>query len=196
MKKKTDRTSRKKILSERTDHRLAGARDPEVQQAMLDVMDRADSEGLGQLVEAYLAEISRSGHSAGFQVEFEMAWALLDVPGTRTLRCEQIAGLATAPGDVWMYRHGTQYEFACKYSENWTVERWMDNAITKISRELSALNPGKRFILRPTLDGSESDWDAFADYVIQNAGTWKDDAEMEVHLGGNLVGKLLLMPSG
>lgn len=188
----TSRADRKELFETRLGARLRGlAKDPCLT-AFLDAMDRADEEGLNQMVEALLAEIRRSGHGAGFLLELLVAIALFPTPAPRHLRCEQQEGLAKAPGDIWLDWKSRRYEFQCKHIMNWSVELWMAAATDRIERELASIAPGRFYDLDPGIEGTEQDWKDFAQWVIDNYVGWQDGIQNDFRVGGRYVGSITL----
>lgn len=164
----TNRVQRQTILVDETSYRIRGLRKDPCLTGFLDEFDRADAEGLNQMVEALLSEVGRSGHLSGFGLELAIANLAMDVPAPRSVRCEQTEGLCKAPGDVWLDKSGVRFEFQCKHSLNWTVELMVADAIDKIVAATENDSPGFLFDLKPGVTGDKADWTAFANWVIQN----------------------------
>lgn len=191
----TSRSERKAILEARLGARLRGLKKEPCLTAFLDAMDAADSEGLNEMVEALIAEIKRSGHGGGFLLELDIAIALFQVPKPRTLRYGQKEGLAKGPGDVWLDWNGRRYEFQCKHIMNWSVELWCAEATDRIERELASITPGRFYDLKVGLEGTQDDWRAFAQWVIENFLNWQYGQEKHFCANGRYVASITLHPS-
>lgn len=168
----TKRQARERILVDRAGHRIQGLRHDPCLSGFLDEFDRADAEGLGQLVDQLLAEVKRSGTLGGFGLELAMANLAMDVVAPRTVLCEKKEGLCKAPGDIWLDSAGRRYEFQCKHSLNWTVELSINDALDRIFAATKNCAPGYLYTLTPNIAGDRKEWLGFADWVIANYKSW------------------------
>lgn len=187
------RTERQALLVNKAAHRIRGLAEDPLLGGFLDELDRADSEGLNQLVEQLLAEVSRSGTLGGFGLELAIANVAMDVPAPRRVRCEQKEGLCKVPGDLWIDSGDTRYEFQCKRSLNWIAELPLNDAMDRIADSTKNDSPGYLYGLAPEAAGDRTSWLAFADWVIANYRSWAVGEEHVFEHLGQRLGKISLI---
>lgn len=181
------------VLEKKVGHLIENDSQRRWREGLLDELERLYARGLAQTVDQFIAEINRSGEMGGFDLEISMANIAVDVPDGVTT-CERMEGNCKVPGDIWLDVNENRFEFQCKHSLNWTVEYFIEKAVSRIEEKTAGYQPGLCYSMEPEVAGNEKEWLAFADWMIENFSNWKMGETYTFSIGEQKLATIVLSP--